>query len=86
MKDAIKERQVFEQVDEANNALDHLHGVVGDLVGRLASVLREEMPAEEACNAPDICLVPLADSIRRIVRNIHSNRMALTDMLERLEL
>jgi hypothetical protein len=78
--------QVEEWLIRLENSVDGACKAGATLSGRLTSVLTPEAAEKDGGCAPDVCLVPLADQLRSIVRRIDGLTSHLHDVHSRLEL
>ena len=78
--------QVQEQQELLGESLGNLLVGVTDLEERLSRVLTPTPSHEELDTSPDPELVPQADLLRGLVRQARRGQVAITSILERLEL
>jgi len=81
-----KVRQVEEQTICLKTETDVLHDRIGELTGRLGTVLRPQPEAEDIGKPLVVELVSLAAGIRESASSVSNARVRIEDILSRLEL
>jgi hypothetical protein len=83
----IRDGQVYDQVNQIQDAIDMLAKAIDGLWPTLKNVLTDPTPnvMPTSPTPPDECLVPLADSLRNIRRCITNNTERIHGILRRVE-
>jgi hypothetical protein len=78
--------ETAQAIDNLSESIEALHSAVNELVDRIQSVLRQQLPEETSLSKSTGFSSPLADNIQSRASSIHAAVGDLRNVLSRLEL
>lgn len=81
-----RQNQVEEQLDRLQATVEQNAKLSQEIPNRFAAVIRNEATCGQQCDkGPEETLVPVADRIRNIIRQIEANNGVLISAMQRAE-